>query len=125
MRQDALPSLRVTRSHVANGKPNAGRHSIAAIQHGDDSSIAFVRWDDLQRQESLSIADTLSLQAIASSDHLELVDADLHLRSTLLFSEAFPNTTQRKGIIQAITVDDTTQRVRHVNITLSLYNFVN
>lgn len=44
MRQDALPSLRVTKSHVATGKPNPGRHSIAAVQHGEDNSIAFVGW---------------------------------------------------------------------------------
>lgn len=42
MPQDALPSLRVTLSHVANGKPNPGRHSIAAIHHGEESNVAFV-----------------------------------------------------------------------------------
>ncbi|KAK9897184.1 hypothetical protein P389DRAFT_54320 [Cystobasidium minutum MCA 4210] len=90
MPQDALPSLRVTLSHVPNGKPNLGRHTIAAIQHTEESSVAF---------------------AIASSDHLELVDQDLHLLSTLLFSDAFPNTAQRSSLIQAIAVDNSTKRI--------------
>jgi hypothetical protein len=42
-----LPSLRVAQSHIAIGKPNLGGHCHASIQHGEDSSIAFVSIDDL------------------------------------------------------------------------------
>jgi hypothetical protein len=62
----------------------------------------------------------MAQQAIASGDHLELVDPDLHLRLTLLFSEAFPNTAERNDLIQAIAVDNSTQRVGKIRCSRGL-----
>lgn len=54
----ALPSLLVTRTHIANGKPNGGRHSFAAVDHGDDNDIAFV--SGLMRSQLEIIATELT-----------------------------------------------------------------
>ena len=54
------------------------------------------------------------MQAVASGDHVELLDDGLHLKATLLFSDAFPSSASRNASIHIVAADTGSRRVGYI-----------
>lgn len=133
-----LPALRLTHSHISSARPNVGPYTAIALENdaledgrvpgptsddsGDDSCLVSHHCMRTERpfisttSRVYAITDASGLshsQAVASGNHVELLNDKLHLRSTLLFADAFPTSVNRDAAIRVLAADRANGRVSH------------